>query len=190
MGTFDSLAEPRNVDALFDYAATQGKPAIGVFAAARTESQLADQLLALAAGTRWRVRLVAVPIGLCTSDVFVSVAWHTSDASVWSSPMGLGPFGTMPATRRSPYTVIAAWTGGRLNPFRRKTDPFVHLLDVDVSAYGFTAETYKETRKNSEKSTRELLFDDKAENYRNVAFRLSAATASTLAALPQFEAPV
>jgi hypothetical protein len=56
--------------------------------------------------------------------------------------MGLGPFGTMPPTRRAPYTVIAAWTGGRENTLRRKVEPVVHFLDVNLSKHRLTTEKY------------------------------------------------
>ncbi len=108
MATFDARATPEQLDTLFDHAAGEHEPALGVLAAVRTEPPLAEQLLALAAGERWRVQRVPAPATLTTDDVFVSIEWRTDDVKVWSSPMGLGPFGTMPATRRAPYTVMPA----------------------------------------------------------------------------------
>jgi hypothetical protein len=184
IATFDTRATPEQLDTLFDYAAGEHKPALGVLTAVRTERQLAEQLLALAAGERWRVQRVPAPARLTTDDVFVNIEWRTADAKVWSSPMGLGPFGTMPATRRAPYTVIAAWTGGHENTFRRKVEPVVHFLDTNMSAHRLTATRYTKLTRTSQKATTEMLFDDSARNYRNVAFRLSASVAGKLETLP------
>lgn len=185
MATFDALATPEQLDTLFDYAAIEHKPAIGVLTAVRNEAQLAAQLLALAAGERWRVRRAPLPRGLESDDVLVSIEWRTaSTPDLWSSPMGLAPLGTMPATRRAPYVCIAAWTGGHENAFRKRVEPVVHFLDVDLSPYRLSSERYKRLRKESEKATAAILFDDSASNYRNVAFRLSAAASRTLSALP------
>jgi hypothetical protein len=97
--------------------------------------------------------------------------------------------GTMPATRRAPYTCIAAWTGGHENKHRKKTEAVVHFLDTDLDRYRLSSEKYKELRIESEKDTSALLSNqsDKASYYRNVAFRLSTAVAVRLAALPLVE---
>jgi hypothetical protein len=183
MATFPGVASAAEVDAVFDYAAIQSRPAIVVLPGLRTEAVLADQLLALALGARWRVQVVDAPAGLTTDDVFVSIEWLTSAPDKWSSPMGLAPFGTMPATRRAPYTCVAAWTGGHANKFRKRVEPVVHFLDVDLSAYRMSAERYNERRKSSVEATSAILFDDDARNYRNVAYRLSRGVAEQLAPL-------
>src|SRR5262245_9991109 len=103
--------------------------------------------------------------------------------------MGFASLGTMPATRRAPYTCIAAWKGGHENKHRKKTDPVVHFLDTDLSQYKFNSERYRELRLKSEKETSALLSNqnDKASYYRNVAFRLSGAVQDHLSALPLAE---
>lgn len=188
MATFEGLATSADIDALFDFAATQSKPAIAVLTRARTEQQVAEQLLELANGDRWRVWRSAVPAGIETDDVFVAMKWRTSAAEeLWSSPMGLGPLGAMPATRRAPTTCIAAWPGGRANKFRKKVEPVVHFLDVDLAGYRLSSERYQRLRKQSVKATTEILFDDSASHYRNIAFRLSSAVAEQLRPLPTAE---
>lgn len=183
--TFATIATPEQLDGLLDYAADQHKPALAVLTAARTESDLVDQLLALAGGERWRVRRVPTPGKLATSDVFVGLEWRTAATpELWSSPMGLGPFGTMPPTRRAPYTVIATWPGGRENTFNTRRDPVVHFLDTNLSAYRLTAKSYDKLTKTSLAATRAILVNDSARNYRNVAFRLSSSAGPRLASLP------
>ncbi|HEX4453656.1 MAG TPA: hypothetical protein VH143_22445 [Kofleriaceae bacterium] len=72
---------------------------------------------------------------------------------------------------------IAAWTGGYANTFRGdKIDEVVHFLDVDLTAYDLTKANYKKHWNDSTQHTKKILFDDSANNYRNVAFRLSAAS--------------
>lgn len=181
---FEALAAPETLDKLFDYAAGAKKPALAVLPAVRTEPELAAQLVTLASGDRWRVRRASTPKGMTTDDVFVSVDWRTADASTWSSAMGLGPFGTMPATRRAPYTVIAAWTGTRENPFHKRA-PHVGFLDVDLSSLALNRAGYDQLTKSSEALTSEAMFDDRPARYRKVAFRLSSAVAGYLSALPE-----
>jgi hypothetical protein len=188
MATFSGIAQPGELDALFDFAAAQGKPAIAVLVGVRTEYQVAEQMVALAGGQRWRVWRVPRPATLDTTDELVGLKWRTSlTPELWSSPMGLGPLGSMPATRRGPYTCIAAWPGGYANKFRKKVDPVVHFLDVDLAGYRLSSAGYKRLRTESEKATTEILFDDSAAHYRNVAFRLSSAVAGVLAPLPNAE---
>lgn len=188
MATFSGIAKPGELDALFDFAAAQSKPAIAVLVGVRTELEVAEQLLALAQGERWHVWRVPRPATLATTDELVGLKWRTPlTPELWSSPMGLGPLGAMPATRRAPYTCIAAWPGGHENKFRKKVEPVVHFLDVDLTGYRLSSERYKRLRKQSEKATTEILFDDSAAHYRNVAFRLSDAVAGVLAPLPNAE---
>ena len=60
----------------------------------------------------------------------------------------------------------------------------VHFLDADLSQYRLNDKKYGKHRTESVNATRAMLVDDKAGNYRNVAFRLSAAVAARLEALP------
>lgn len=185
LATFQGHTSPREIDAFFMLAGGQHLPAIAIFPNIRTEQQLADQLLVFAAGERWRVRRVPPPKGLETDDVLVGIEWETATAGLNSSPMGFASLGTMPVTRRAPYTCIAAWTGAHENKHRKKTEPVVHFLDTDLGQYRLSAERYKELRLNSERDTSALLSNqnERASYYRNVAFRLSAAVGEQLATL-------
>ena len=189
LATFPGSTSPKELDAFFLLAGGQHLPAIAIFPNIRTEHELADQLLVFAVGERWRVRRVPVPEGLETDDVLVGIEWETADAGVRSSPMGFASLGTMPVTRRAPYTCIAAWTGGHENKHRKKIDPVVHFLDTDLGQYRLNPDRYKELRLKSERDTSDLLAgqNDKASHYRNVAFRLSATVSEQLAALPMAE---
>lgn len=53
MASFRDGATAARVDALFDHAASQRKPAVAVFPTLRTETEVADLLLALAVGERY-----------------------------------------------------------------------------------------------------------------------------------------
>src|SRR5688572_27299186 len=112
---FPNVATDATLDAFLDLAATQHVPAIGVFPAIRSEVQLVEQLGVLTAGSRWSLSIES-PEGLTTDDTLVGLRWRTSSGK-WSSPMGLGPFPTMPVTRRAPHACIAAWPGDHENPY-------------------------------------------------------------------------
>jgi hypothetical protein len=186
MATFTGNATGDELTAFLELAADQHLPAVAVLPEVRTEQQLATQLLTLV-DDRWRASRVPTPEGVETDDVFIGLEWRTSQGLI-SSPMGLAPLGTMPATRRAPYTCIAAWSGGRENKFRKKTDPVVHLLDTNLDRWpgGLAPDTYKTLRINSENLASQILepFGDKASNYRSVAFRLSNSVSAMLAMLP------
>jgi hypothetical protein len=189
MATFRAMASPEELDRVFDLAAGQSLPVVAVFPELRTEKQISEQLMALSGGERWRVWRVPTPAGLETDDVFVGLEWKTAAATIWSSPMGLAPLGTMPVTRRAPHTCIAAWTGGHQNKFRRTKDPVVHFLDVDLTGYRLDADKYKRRTVASKEATAAILLNDKASYYRNVAFRLSASVKDQLAALSENKIP-
>ena len=187
LATFQGSTSCREIDAFFLLAGGQHLPAIAIFPNIRTEQQLADQLLVFAVGERWRVRRVPAPEDLDTDDVLVGIEWETAIVGLHSSPMGFAALGTMPITRRAPYTCIAAWTGGHENKHRKKIDPVVHFLDSELGQYRLSADRYRALRLNSERDTSDLLSgqNDKASYYRNVAFRLSALVSDQLAALPR-----
>jgi hypothetical protein len=185
MAPFPAIAAPEDLNSLLDFAAADRLPAIAVLPGVRTELDAAQQLLALATSERWHVCRVRAPQALDTNDVFVSLEWRTPASSgMWSSPMGLGPFGAMPPTRRAPYTCIAAWPGGHDNKFYKRRDAVVHFLDVDLGRYRLDAAKYSLRKTASVAATTAIMGDDKASHYRNVAFRLSPAVASVLAPLP------
>ena len=144
LATFPGLASPTEIDAFFLLAGGQHLPAIAIFPNLRTEHELADQLLVFEAGERWRVRRVPAPAGLDTDDVLLGIEWETATTGLYSSPMGFASLGTMPVTRRAPYTCLAAWTGGHENKHRKKIEPVVHFLDSDLSQYRVSAERYKQ----------------------------------------------
>jgi hypothetical protein len=90
--------------------------------------------------------------------------------------MGFGPFGTMPATRRAPYTCLATWPGAHENPHRtRYEERVVDFLD-SAPASLLTKSEYKKLWAASIEGTTALLSDppDDANFCRVVAFRLSA----------------
>lgn len=171
-GTTTSTA----IDTFLDAAASQHLPAIGVFPAIRGEAQLVDQLRLLAAGSRWSISIEA-PEGLDTDDTLVGLRWRTP-SGLSSLPMGLGPFATMPVTRRAPHACIAAWPGGHENPYRKKHEPdSVHFLDTWIDPATMTKAKYRARWDKSVKETAVMLEDppDSASYYRTVAFRLSPA---------------
>jgi hypothetical protein len=59
----------------------------------------------------------------------VDLRWQ-SPAMDECSALGFAPIGTMPVTRRAPYTAFGMWTGGHDNPFRKRPDPFVGAGDM------------------------------------------------------------
>jgi hypothetical protein len=189
MATFPDAASPDQIDPLFDYAGGKKLPALAIILGVRTESELVDQLLLLTSGSRWSVRRVPVPLGMNTDDVLVGIEWATTGGTR-SSPMGFATLGTMPVTRRAPFTCIAGWTGGHDNVYRKKTEPVVHFLDADLTGVVRDARHYSSLTTKSVKETTAMLANenDHARNYRNVAFRLSSAASAALHDLATLEA--
>jgi hypothetical protein len=182
MATFRAKASPEELDHVFDLAAGQSLPVVAVFPELRTEKQISEQLMELSDGERWRVW--RVPILPSSTRTTSSSAWNGRRQQPYGHHRWNSPLGTMPVTRRAPYTCIAAWTGGHQNKFRRMKDQVVHFLDVDLTAYNLDADKYKKRTVASKQATTAILLNDKASYYRNVAFRLSASVKDQLAALP------
>lgn len=150
-----------------------------IFPFLRTEGELVEQLRRLETGDRWTLSRERVE-GLVTDDVLIGLQWRT-DKGLISQPMGFGPFPTMPVTRRAPYICLATWPGEHENPHRKKFEPQrVDFLD-SVLPGPLTSEGYKGVWSASTNRTTELLSEssDSSSFYRRVAFRLSAAVASS-----------
>ena len=173
---FDRPATPDDLDGIFDAAAEAHLPAMVVFATLRDEDAVVAQLRALGAGSRWQVTRATVD-GLKTDDLLVDVRW-TTGAGLISTPMGFGPFATMPVTRRAPYVCLGTWPGQHENehPHRRPPAPgAVDFLDARLPE-PLTRDGYDTLWTTSTERTRALLTEtnDRAKYDRNVTFRLSA----------------
>jgi hypothetical protein len=174
---FDDVAQPDQLDDLFDSAAAVHLPAVVILPTIRTESDLLEQLAVLAQGERWRVTKETVA-NLATDDLLLGIQWKTS-AGRTSLPMGFGPFATMPVTRRAPYACLATWPGEHENRHRtRYEEGVVDFLD-SAPAASLSKPEYRKLWDASTARTGELLSDpaDDAGYYRRVAFRLSPAAA-------------
>lgn len=173
-GAFDERAEPSDVDAIFDLAADQHLAAMIVFPTVRSEVALLAQLDHLATGDRWRLARESVG-GLDTDDLLVGIEWRTS-SGLSATPMGFGPFPTMPVTRRAPYVCIATWPGGHENPYWQRYAPTkVDFLDARLDPSEWPRPKYKKAWDASRLHTSALLAEsaDDAGWYRTVAFRLA-----------------
>lgn len=172
-GSFDGVAEAEQLDAIFDTAAATNLPAVAILTSIRTEADLLGQLVRLRDGTRWRVTREMVET-LAMEDLLVGIQW-INPSGRRSLPMGFGPFGTMPVTRRAPFVCIATWPGDHENPHRtRYEDGVVDFLD-SAPAAALSKLEYRKLWNASVEGTRKLLSEpaDDANNYRRVAFRLS-----------------
>lgn len=112
-------------------AAAHSEAILAVFPDLRTPDDVARLLDSLSRGTAWS----------CTEiewkehpreDMLLSLEWTTPGGHM-TSTMGLGPFGTMPLTRRAPYISIALWPGGQENPYRQEPRRRVSLADMPHS---------------------------------------------------------
>ena len=178
---FSGLTPEVDVSRTFEVGTATRLPAIAIFTGIRTEEQLVEQLRILSRGPRWGITREH-PDGLETDDVMIGMTWQVREG-VASSPMGFGPFGTMPVTRRAPYVCIAAWPGGHDNPYwKRYEEHIVHFLDTDLSALRLSKAKYKSLTDISKSTTEQLLseLNDAARFYRRTAFRLRAAVAESL----------
>ncbi len=179
--TFPGLASAEDVTRVFELGAAGRLPTVAIFTGIRTEEQLVEQLMLLAAGDLWTIS-EEHPEELVTDDVLVGLEWKVREGLA-SSIMGLAPFATMPVTRRSPYVCLAGWPGEHDNPHWKKFEAgIVHFLDTDLSTLGLNAPKYRSLEKASIFATKELLFElgDDARHYRRAAFRLQASVADSL----------
>lgn len=147
----------------------------------RSEDELVGLLQQLSRAPRWHVR----PAGtLPSGDVLVGLDWTTANGDV-SDTMGFAPMFSMPVPRRAPYVAIAAWPGGRANPFRgepptpRARAGQVSFLDA---SHTFTRHQYEKTWATTERNVGTLMKSppDDARLYRRVAFSLSPEAAAPL----------
>lgn len=139
MAPFPGIAYVNEIDGVLELAGIQRLPAIVVLPGIRTESQLVDQLLVrrtLARVSRTNTgrardrRCVRGPrVADCDAGPLVVADGARSS---WNDA----------ANAEGPYTCIAAWTGERLNRFRKGTDPVVHFLDADLSQYRLNDKKY------------------------------------------------
>ena len=74
-------------------------------------------------------------------DVLVALDWLTPSKHV-SSALGLGPMGTMPVTRRSPFVALVVWPGGHENPYRNVAYKRVGVADMKHSLPRATHDAY------------------------------------------------
>jgi hypothetical protein len=169
---------------LDDYA-TRQLTAILIFPFVTSEAGLTEVLAALQAGSpRWKLR----DRGHTADVVQVGVEWTTAAGDV-NDAMGFAPMFSMPVPRRAQDFAIGLWPGGRGNPFRgtpptpRAKPGRVSFLDA---AHALAADAYDEAWTATEHAVRDLMMlpADDASRYRNVAFVLSTAAASSLALDP------
>ena len=172
---FEEHATPGELDTIFDAAAQGHLPAIVVFTGIRDETALLEQLRVLTTGARWSVQRTSAR-GLETSDLLLEVSWRTA-AGLTSTPMGFGPFPTMPVTRRAPYVCLGVWPGGHENqhPHRGPPSPTaVDFLDAPLPT-SLTRPAFDKAWDASVDQTTALLGElkDQSRFYRTVTFRLS-----------------
>jgi hypothetical protein len=120
--------------------AENGKLAIVILPRIETE----EGLLALITGMRddghWTCRATEDSTG-----IVAEMTWK-QPAGEQSSVIGFAPFATMPVTRRSPFVMLAAWPGGRENPFKKKPHEFIGVGDM---AHAHSEQAYKKLFKST-----------------------------------------
>jgi hypothetical protein len=89
-------------------------------------------LRTLCEGPRWEAKLAAWRKGNTREEHLVELTWRTP-AGHLSHVMGLGPFGSMPVTRRAPFVGLTLWPGTHQNehkPTRLHQDNLVGFIDM------------------------------------------------------------
>lgn len=87
---------------------------IFTFPERRTPQDVADLLSGLSEDDRWESRELLAPTPLVAPGRLLQLTWRTAyDRTM--TVLGLGPFGTMPVTRRAPYVGLAVWPGHEEN---------------------------------------------------------------------------
>lgn len=136
----------------------------------RTAAEVAALLRDLDARDRWAARVVPWKTQ-GRGDMQIALSWKgTAPFSV----MGVGPLGSLPASRRAPFFGLVIWGGGRENSFQRdrvSESDSVGLVDIPT---GLKATLYKKTWKTTlARSKAQLLLPlEDAKTLRSVAFVL------------------
>jgi hypothetical protein len=75
---------------------------------------------------RWSYELRDVP-----SRLTVDLRWNADGVAAEASAIGFAPLGTMPVTRRAPFTALGLWSSGFRKAFRFKPDEFMGVGDMN-----------------------------------------------------------
>ncbi len=176
------------LDLLIEEASTGGHFTVLILPKVRTEGQLVEALDTLIRhSTRWTA-FDCTEEGAVGDLIAMDLRWRNSESECCSA-MGLGPFATMPVTRRAPYPALAIWGGSRLNSYRKKPHEFVGVGDMNPEMDEKPYAAANSATLDRVKALRAL--HDEARPKTGVTFYLSrAATASlTLAKRPTSESP-
>jgi hypothetical protein len=164
------------IAAFVDGVAERKMTAILLFPHLRTAKDVAGLLRELGRAPRWKLHRSRWPKGRRKPDaVALSLDWTTKAGAVCDA-MGLGPFGTMPVTRRAPYVAIVLWSGPHLNPHIREGKH----VGVASAPTGLKKRAHRKLMKASDKRVGELLAIPPGEDatwLRGVAFVLPKAAA-------------
>jgi hypothetical protein len=110
--------EVRALEEIIDGSAKEGRWMIVLFPHLRTAKEVAQLLEVLRRSDRWEATRVEWRKHARANTTPIGLTFRT--ASNWAtSVMGFAPLGTMPVTRRAPYTAFALWPNGPANPFMR-----------------------------------------------------------------------
>jgi hypothetical protein len=181
--THPAVPDAALLDRILDEHASANRSVIVVLPSIRDPASLVAVLNTLCTTSpRWRIRRrkVTSPAG----DVCLGLEWTTYEGNV-SDLMGFAPFPTMPIPRRAPYVAIAAWPGGRANPFRgAPPTPPGHGNQVSFldAAHDFDADEYARRWARSVEVVSALMAlpPDDARLYRRTAFIVDAESSATL----------
>jgi hypothetical protein len=161
------------ITALVDESAAKQRVAVCVFPRLCLARDVVQLLLHLRdSESRWNMKRLEDSNGTTA----VGLTWKTR-GGVKTHAMGFAPLGTMPVTRRAPYTAIALWSGGfenSWNPQEKEDGTKRTVVNLADAAHGIGEETHAELWTGSEHATAALFFDppDEAKRLYRVAFRL------------------
>lgn len=134
-----------NIDGFFRLCAASQATGVVVFPRFRSADHVVELIREVVAGELWTLSIRSWK-DAPRDDVLVRLDWKTP-AGQKTSVMGLGPLGSMPVHRRSPYFALAAWVGGHANEYRdpppRPDNPRVSLIDMPTPPRVETAEAYR-----------------------------------------------
>lgn len=159
-----------------------------LFPRVRTVRGIVRLLRVLGEHERWK--LARVPWGAHPRDGAALVGLHfTTKHGDASSVMGFAPLGCMPVTRRAPYVALAAWSGAKLNAFKKSPTGKVGFIDgpvVSTDGGHFSEAAQQTTWDNTMNRVRTLLGDPAEDDRRlkDVAFCLPATSVEELGLVP------
>ena len=163
------------LNAVIDDSASSSRFVIAIFPHVRMPDEIADTLQMLGQDARWFVERVDWRKHARGNCGLVGLTWQ-SPTGKRASVIGFAPLGSMPVTRRAPYTALALWPGPQVNEYRSEPSDVVGIVH---GAHQMSKVAYDVAWSASKDKVAEMLSEPPEDrpHLRNVGFCLPRALA-------------